>query len=222
MCIVCHGEDTSYNDKYDLLICGSCGFVWQPIIGPQDLIEYAEEYHEKYSQYPLMRMSNLRADFIEKFVHGEVDSVLDVGFGTGDFLKVMKERKYEIFGLEVNEESWKHGLGWVHPYAGEKVGIATFYDSLEHIPNIVEVLGSINTKYLFVSIPNFKGMDSIEGWRHYRPGEHIYYFNLITLNRFINRFGYELIASDFPEDEIRNTEDKNILTAVFKRVRSSN
>ncbi len=218
MCKVCgSGHYTPY-EELGLMMCTQCGFVWEDILHPDFLIPYDEDYITKYKQFPLKRMSELRADYLTENVP-TFKSVLDYGFGTGDFLHTMYNLGYKTYGAEVNPEAWQQAPRYIKPYLeGMNIDVTTFYDSLEHIPDIEEIMETLQTKYLVISVPNFKGLDNMKNWRHYRPGEHIYYFNLNTLGKFVDKYGYKFITAGYPEDEIRNTYPANILTAVYEKV----
>jgi SAM-dependent methyltransferase len=216
MCAVCGSTENISYEKENLLLCKQCGFVWEPL-DTVNTSQYDETYYDKYLTYPLQELAKIRADYVEEKLP-PLHSVADIGFGTGAFLKEMYSRGYETYGREVISKAWETAPRHIQEYTNQTVDIITFFDSLEHIPNINAYMTTLSCKYVVISVPNFKGIQNIQKWTHYRPGEHIYYFNFQTLTKFMTKHGYVYISSGFPEDEIRRTEPQNILTAIYRNV----
>lgn len=58
-----------------------------------------------------------------------------------------------------------------------------------------------------------------ENWKHRRPDEHLWHFNLESLTKFMQEICYEKITHSNIEDVIRkpSSDYTNILSAVFKK-----
>ena len=96
--------------------------------------------------------------------------------------------------------------------------VLTFFDSLEHFVDLPRV----NAKCVVVSVPWYHrnaGAEWFRGWKHRRPGEHLWHFNSVTLANVFLKCGMRIVYGGNPEDEVRKTCGKlpNILTMVFRK-----
>ena len=105
----------------------------------------------------------------------------------------------------------------------EEWDVVTFFDSLEHVHQINEVIGGLRTKWVMISLPwchaRALGAAWFAGWKHRKPEEHKWHFDAIGLTRFMARHQYQCLFMGNPEDEIRTPGDElpNILTGVFEK-----
>ena len=100
-----------------------------------------------------------------------------------------------------------------------------FFDSLEHTVNPKSIIESLNTKYIFISLPwchyDSKGTEWFMNWKHRKPNEHLHHYNDKSLSNFMNSCGYETISLDNIEDVVRIRYDEkmpNILSGAFKKL----
>jgi len=165
-------------------------------------------------------MSYLRLGYLLGVVGDNINNILDVGYGNGDFLKVAKNKIPNCFGFEVNDYLIPEECFPVTDIYEKEYDVVCFFDVLEHFENIYEVK-QLKTKYIYISVPechNFSDEWFLQ-WKHRRPDEHLWHFNLNSLSSFMSEIGFELISSSNLEDTIRKPIDKNtnILTAIFKK-----
>ena len=186
-------------------------------------ISYGEDYVKNsyvvYEPLPTY-MGYLRLGNIIGSIGKVPDSILDVGYGNGSFLKVCKDIVSNCYGFDVTNYPVPEGCNLVNDLFSESYDVITFFDSLEHFENI-EFVKDLKCNYVCVSVPNchYKDDEWFRTWKHRRPNEHLWHFNQESLSNFMKRMGYTLISSSNIEDTIRknNTEDFNILTSVFKK-----
>ena len=224
-CIVCGSLSVRLNRALNLTQCGRCGFIWQ--YSTNGSVPYDLAYLNKYRSYPVDKLSQLRADFVESVAGANGNSsILDIGYGLGGFLKEMRRRGHPAYGLEVNPFAIGKNpeITDVEQDNWPEVKCVTFFDSLEHLKLLVigaYLIAAVTVAPLIcVSTPNVgeRGILSLNEWRHYRIDEHYSYFNEATLTLLFARLGYRKIASSFFEDAVRKAPWKhNILTCVFRR-----
>lgn len=196
------------------------GMIWIPDLGlgycPQQATPdfYGKDYWDEYikrSQTEMGRqITESRCELVKKHI-GARASVLDIGIGCGHFI----ETRGFTFGHDVNPI----GIQWLedrHLYRDPLNGFSnmTFWDALEHIPNASDVMGACKS-HAFVTMPIYRDESSIRESRHFKPGEHIWYFTRDGLIRWSNGLGFQMVEHNDDETKIGRVD---IETFVFKRV----
>jgi len=119
-CILCNGESyelvLSGTDRmrglpgeFRVMRCGECGLCrTEPRIAVDERAKYYEpdeKAGEGKAARVMMYQSRL-ADRLQRAIgNGPGKRVLDIGCGEGVFLDIMRERRFEVFGVELGEES---------------------------------------------------------------------------------------------------------------------
>lgn len=240
-CSICSPLDQKivHYDEVNLNLCKTCGLIWQPDTD-QSITDsiYNENYMMDYtvipSYYPMLVGRFFLVDTVRAMMIPDKEaSLLDVGCHTGGLLRLIKPvRNYsKVAGVDVNQIALKH-LHGIQTYTDffsikEQYDVVTFFDSIEHFFHLRETLSHladiIKPKVVVVSVPNAVFNDqtllNILDWHHYKPNEHIYYFNKDTLQAAFAQFNYEMMSCVYTESIIRNKKgpDHNIITAVFKK-----
>lgn len=166
---------------------------------------------------------NLRLGYIIGSIGKIPDSLMDVGYGNGDFLDQCKECIPTLYGNDIPPAyPLSDGITFIDDITSQEVEVITFFDSLEHFPDI-EWVKDLKCKYVVISLPwCYNGHDDawFSNWKHRKPNEHLYHFNEVTLNSFMTRHGFELINYCNIEDKVRKdkTLSPNILTACFRKL----
>jgi hypothetical protein len=182
--------------------------------------EYISNSYDKYGE-KITNMSHLRLGFLLAVINEPINTILDIGYGNGDFLKLCSTFFPKTYGHDVSGYSLPEGCEFVDDILSRKFDVVCFFDSLEHFEEI-EFVSKIDTKYVFISLPwcHNHSDEWFENWKHRRPNEHLYHFNDKSLKTFMKRMGYEcMIISNF-EDVIRKSKNKeyNILSGIFKKI----
>lgn len=164
----------------DLVLCRSAGIAYQADM-TADRVAYDDAYWAKVSAYegsPIAcRVIAGRLGMLAR--HAELGSrVLDIGAGTGAFVRNANDAGYAARGFDVMptavERLKRDGL-----YASNlsQFGVVTMWDAIEHMEDPQLVLDQIAMRaVLLTSLPIFPSLDRIRESRHYRPGEHLLYF----------------------------------------------
>lgn len=182
---------------------------------PRDPISYEGPYWQKYLGYDDTSMgkalTDARKSLVESYWNGPV---VDIGIGGGKFVMSMGNKG---FGFDVNSEAveWLVARGsFLDPYSSH-VDVVTCWDSLEHIPVPEALINQVN-KFVFVSLPIFNDPDKITQSKHYRPGEHIWYWSDSGLIKWFADLGFELIERNNCETQLGR---EDIWTYVFGRIK---
>jgi 2-polyprenyl-3-methyl-5-hydroxy-6-metoxy-1,4-benzoquinol methylase len=213
-CPICgHGVFKHYLDVKDNMItkedfkiveCENCTFRFtNPIPELSDIGKYykSEDYVSHSSTdkgimnklYQKVRKKTLKEkkQLLDKVAHPK--SILDIGCGTGHFLKYLSEFDYQLLGLEPDDDARAFAkesgvnaepLDQLHHLENEKWDAITMWHVLEHVYDLqkdfkkfVDLL--VPGGYLFVAVPNHNSLDAkIYGdkWAAYDVPRHLYHF----------------------------------------------
>jgi hypothetical protein len=184
---------------------------------------YDIEYiNNRYNTYGVlgMQMAFYRLGYLIGQLNKVPSSILDVGYGNGDFLRACKTIVNDCFGNDVSEYQLPTGVEFIENIFSRHFEVITFFDVLEHFENI-EFVQKLNCDYILISLPWCHYTDDIwfKNWKHRRPDEHLWHFNDVSLIKFFDRMGYEKVSISNIEDAIRisNYNLPNILTGLFKK-----
>lgn len=135
---------------------------------------------------------------------GDVGSLLDVGAGTGDFLKVAKEKGWQVHGMEPNKNAAKLALekgidlkASLNDFEGKQFDVVTLWHVLEHIPDLEETILKFAALVkpqgaLIIAVPNFKSFDARyygKFWAAYDVPRHLWHFSKESMkNLFAENF----------------------------------
>lgn len=179
--------------------------------------QYGENYWQNYINMESSTTSNLLNNFRTKLTLNYAHSILDIGIGSGAFLKALDSPKA---GYDVNPygEKWlKDNSLWHNPYeeSNSKFDGFCFWDVLEHIENPSETLRLIPMHgYIFVSLPIFTDIEKIHLSKHYKPDEHLQYFTTAGFIKFMSLSGFSVL--EIRSDETQIGRD-NIITFVARK-----
>lgn len=212
-----NGEPFAGNSACRRLAARSLVWIDDPGIGYLRLRgapPYDESYFEKYRGYAFSemgrRLNDARLALVARFWEGPL---CDVGIGCGQFVWSRPLTR----GYDVNPAgiAWLRDRGlWCDPYETE-VRAATFWDSLEHIPDPAPLLANVRD-FAFVAIPIFRDLDHVRTSKHFRPDEHAWYFTEPGFVSFMAEHGFRLL--DVSDDETRIGRE-DIMTFAFERYR---
>lgn len=178
---------------------------------------YDADYFAKYEGYAATEMGGAitaaRADLAQR--HAARHSLIDVGIGCGAFVTEMRARGWPAFGYDINPAGidWLRSRDWyANPYlAGASV--LTFWDSLEHIPDVAHLLQ--RTTIVLCSLPIVPGDGPpAREWKHYRPDEHCWYFTHSGFLRWMQQRGFVCLEHSTIEAELGR---EDIGTYAFRR-----
>ena len=184
---------------------------------------YDKAYGDRYAMFSTKNIENLRLGYIIGSLGRVPTSLMDVGYGNGDFLINSSGLIKELYGNDVEPAyALPDNIKFISNITEQEVEVITFFDSLEHFHDI-EFVKDLKAKYVVISLPwCTNGLDDtwFENWKHRKPDEHLFHFNEISLETFMKSQGFKMINFCNLEDNIRVDKilTPNILTACFKKI----
>jgi len=196
----------------DLMLCYERGVAYQ--IDRSFIVSYDDEYYNKCLSYEdqaiALAINKGRIELVAE--HYGAGPVLDVGIGSGEFVK----KRPNTYGNDINPvaiEWLKRNDLWGRL---DEFSAFTFWDVLEHIETPEDYLKHIPLHgFLFTSLPIFAHLDDIKFSRHYRPGEHLQYFTDLGFQAWMAQHGFILLERQNFETQAGR---ESILSYAFKKV----
>ncbi|MBW2961547.1 class I SAM-dependent methyltransferase [Mesonia aestuariivivens] len=202
-----------WNDHQDILIT-------QPQPSLESLPKYyqsedyishtdaSKNFSDKLYQGVKNVMLQKKVKLINSLVKHSDKSLLDVGAGTGDFLKTAKLKNWKVRGVEPNAQARKLAkektinlvedislLSSIDTY-----DVITLWHVLEHIPDLENQLEKFHyllnsNGYLIIAVPNFKSYDAQhyqEFWAAYDVPRHLWHFSKEGIQRLMKNHNFKL------------------------------
>lgn len=138
--------------------------------------------------------------------------ILDIGAGIGAFLSVMKEKGWQIKGIEPDEGARKNAaqlFGLTLEQPSELYGLnpdsydaITLWHVLEHVHQLhpyVEQLKTLLTREgkIFIAVPNYTSVDAAayrNYWAAYDVPRHLYHFTPKAIEKLMSGHGLKVVA----------------------------
>jgi 2-polyprenyl-3-methyl-5-hydroxy-6-metoxy-1,4-benzoquinol methylase len=205
--------DSHYGLTLPRYRCASCGFIQCDIADVTSF--YAELKDEDYVATAKQRELQLAKllEKTQKYV-SKSGEILDIGAGSGIFVRILTERGYNAVGIEpsrylagIAQESDLPVICGTFPSEELSGQFATVYltDVIEHVTEPSVLLKSIYDTLVdggtvIVTTPDVSALVSRllgKKWWHYRIA-HIGYFNKVTLNQIMKSTGFKHIKTSYP------------------------
>lgn len=189
----------------------------------RDPVVYDTAYVDaRYNTYGVLNdlMSHLRLGYIIGALGRVPSSIVDVGYGNGAFLATCRKLIPHCYGYDVSGYPLPEGVEFLEAWRTTRVDVLTLFDVLEHFDDPY-ILRDCQATHLVISLPWCHQVSDtwFENWKHRRPNEHLWHFNVAAMQKFAESIGYELLHSHHAEDVIRRPADNlpNILSVTLKR-----
>jgi len=189
---------------------------------------YDEQYiKDRYVKYgdTCRTMGILRLSYLLGSIVLKPKKILDVGYGNGAFLDICSDYGLITYGYDISnfKINSKHIILKYDEVFNYEYDVVCMFDSMEHMENPEKFLEGLRTKYVFVSVPNYKpelGDEWFFYWKHRRENEHLHHYSERSLTKFFKSYNYDLIDLSNVEDIIRQDQQNipNITTAIFRRM----
>lgn len=193
-----------------LLWSDELGYGWHA----REAMDYDDDYWQSYVERDVSpigdELTQARIDIVRKFLGHNASEVIDIGIGGGRFVG-----QIGCYGFDVNDKA----IQWLSeqrrlrdPYADGCLAI-TCWDSLEHIQDPEELVNKVD-EFVFVSMPIYKDQADCLKSKHYKPGEHLWYFTEGGLIAYMRKLGFDCLLVDDIESRIGR---EGITSFVFRR-----
>ena len=208
-------------EDFSLLKCSNCQLVYtHPKPSESKIDDYykSQEYisHSSIkrgiinSLYTIVRNYTLKkkVKMVRSLVSGR--QLLDIGAGTGHFVKCAQDSGFFVLGLEPDADARKVAeqqnsiqlelLEQLHALKAESYDVVTMWHVLEHVYNLKTDLKKIislirKDGVLIIAVPNHTSFDAgyyKEFWAAYDVPRHLYHFSPETIKPFVEQFGLQL------------------------------
>ena len=216
-------DHTVSHEQFAIWQCQSCSLRFtQDVpdaasIGP---CYHSEEYisHSNTTKglvnrlYHLVRRQTLsdKRHLIQSAARRKQGKLLDIGAGTGAFAGYMRERGWEVTGLEPESVAREHALtdygvrlldmDQLDALPPDSFDAITLWHVLEHVHDLhhyMERLKTMITKggRIFIAVPNYTSYDATVyggAWAAYDVPRHLYHFSPDSMDRLLSLHGLQL------------------------------
>lgn len=208
-------------EEFVIKQCSSCGFkITSPRPSEEELPSYyeSEDYvshsdtNKGVVNFLYQKVKSLTLKQKEKLISGfnTSNTLLDVGCGTGDFLKYTSDKNWNIIGLEPDEGARNLALnklpGKVFPIENlfelppYSFGIITMWHVLEHVSELNKYMAQLNLLLekdgrLIIALPNPDSADAKhykEYWAAYDVPRHLYHFSKKNITDLALKHNFKL------------------------------
>ena len=178
----------------------------------EDYISHTDAKRNWFEKaYHLVRRFSLKQK--QKLINGfktETKTLLDVGCGTGDFLKTAKENNWTVSGIEPNADARSIAnqktenavldIEKLNNFESNSFDVITLWHVLEHLPDL-EYQISILKKLLkpkgrlVVAVPNYKSFDASyynQFWAAYDVPRHLWHFDQNSISKLFASIDMEI------------------------------
>jgi SAM-dependent methyltransferase len=224
-CPVCEG--TSSRPKYHkfglpLVECRGCGLVFaNPRLTPEEIWkryspdyfwnEYMPALGVRDGQFDLNYFDSRHAAMLQLIARQRPNRgrLLEVGAGSGFFLKAAERAGWSVAGIEISTEGVEFAtkrLGLeirresaeALSFPAASFDVVVMFDVIEHLLDLMAALERVKTVLrpgglLVVSTPNLHALTRLalgSEWAVLSPAEHLYNFSAATLGRLLRRAGF--------------------------------
>jgi 2-polyprenyl-3-methyl-5-hydroxy-6-metoxy-1,4-benzoquinol methylase len=228
-CPICNGQTftekartkdyTVTGELFTIMQCSLCGLgitVPRPDTNKLALYYLSDEYisHSGKSNSIIDSIYLLARNYTLQWKHRIISRItnqrrlLDYGCGTGEFLNFMKNKEYQVYGVEPSDlarakasallmqpvESSLHNTAGVYD-------IITLWHVLEHVPDLNEKLMALSEKLasdgvIIIAVPNINAWESKyynTFWAAFDTPRHLWHFSKKSIETLLRKNHLKLI-----------------------------
>ncbi len=203
-------------ETFSIQQCVSCGFRFvNPRPGKEEIDRYYQsaEYisHDAEKSdlisriYRMVRKISIRGKYAIVNVYCQGGRILDIGCGTGEFLKYCHAKGFEVNGIEPNEKARAYAGTINSISASEKLDslsgmhgsftCITMWHVLEHIHDLNDLIAEVKkllspNGIFIVAVPNSNSWDALhygKYWAAYDVPRHLYHFTKDTVLKLASK-----------------------------------
>ncbi len=210
-------------DPFEVVKCTSCGLVFTRPQPDKGSIEehYQEDYYKEWLEKQMKRRIPMWKKRLKELMkHKKSGRLLDVGFGSGTFMRLAKENGFEVNGTEISEYACRYvkdhyGIATFRGdleearFSSESFDVVTLWHALEHLPDPRSTLEEIHRilkkdGVLVVAVPNLNNYITrivyfLAKWKKLKLFSinakelHLWHFSPRTLSRLLQETGFGVL-----------------------------
>ncbi|OUS01699.1 methyltransferase [Flavobacteriales bacterium 33_180_T64] len=145
--------------------------------------------------------------------HSEEKKLLDVGCGTGDFLKIALDHNWSVSGIEPNENARLianqktnnsvFNIEHLSKLEAHSFDVITLWHVLEHLPKLEEHISVFESLLkpngrLIIAVPNFKSYDAKHYknfWAAYDVPRHLWHFSQMSISKLVQQKSMSVVKT---------------------------
>ena len=239
-CGICEHKSSSSEfqvEGIDIEYCNNCGVHFSTYDPQKSQVIYQEDYYSGvdngYGDYALEIKTHKatfsrRLKFAEEYLP-EKGILLDYGCAIGHLCMVSKEMGWKTFGSDFSNfgaETTNTDYGVetfvsdvTHPpIKDNSVDLVCMYDLIEHIPDPGKALRNVSKiikpeGYVHLVTPDVGSFSRFllgKNWFHFKPREHLYFFNKKTMTSLLQENGFEVVT-------VKTSVSYMTIEDIFKR-----
>lgn len=228
-CCLCGGTSARKifaKDGYNLAKCRTCGLVY--VSNPpgrsdlEILYSFQSDYHTDFKNDDAARAQYIgyaenHYAFVAKYL--KPGRLLDIGCSAGFFLKVARDNKWMVEGLELSNDTAelarrlyslnvKTGRLGKDIYPPDSFDLVTLWDVIEHDLDPAATMQYVhailhNGGFVVLSTPNINGLFPTLAypaarftgkWLHVEPPHHLFQFSVKTIGRLLQEAGFTIVS----------------------------
>ena len=192
------------NEEYDMLVTSPVPSNLETYYISDSYISHTDSKKSFIDRiYQLVKNYTLKqkVKLINSF-NTESKTILDVGAGTGDFLKVCKKNNWDAYGIEPSDKARKIAAEKeinlkqdISELKNELFDVITLWHVLEHIPNLIEYIDQLKkllkpNGVLLIAVPNYKSYDAEyykEYWAAFDVPRHLWHFSKESIQKLFSQ-----------------------------------
>ena len=199
------------NQEYEMLVTSPVPLGLQDYYKSENYISHTDSKKTIFDKiYQIVKNYTLKQKlFLLNSFKTESKTVLDVGAGTGEFLKVCANNKWEVLGIEPSAEARniakKKGIHLKENFldiANQKFDVITLWHVLEHVENLKTTIKTLKKLLkprgrIVIAVPNYKSLDAKfynEYWAAYDVPRHLWHFSQRSIHKLFSEV--EMIVDD--------------------------
>lgn len=216
--LVSHQMFTLYN-------CKDCNFTFtqdfpsQSVIGKYyDAPEYISHtdtnkgFINKLYHFARTRAIKSKTNLVKKYsFQNEVNTLLDIGCGTGYFLHAIEEEGWKVDGIDASDsacivakEKFNFSIQkpeYISSLENQSRSAITLWHVLEHIENMNDIMDQLHRVLekdgtLFIALPNKLSCDAVyykDKWAAYDVPRHLWHFSPRDFEKFALKHKFKLV-----------------------------
>lgn len=198
-----------YDDEFDMLVTSP-----QPsedelpkYYKSQDYISHTDTQRNLFEKlYHFIRRISLKKKLkLINLFFSEEKMLLDIGCGTGEFLKIAQQNNWTVFGIEPNEKARSiankktnnsvSDIEELSNFKPQSFDVITLWHVLEHLPRLEEHISILKSLLksngtLIIAVPNYKSYDAKyykEFWAAYDAPRHFWHFSQTSISKLFEK-----------------------------------